>query len=136
MDDLDLSILAKIEENSRIPLKELAESLDLNSSTIYSRLHKLRESDILKSFTITINPEKIGLSQFAILAIRLGKIVVGAMDSMFLKSFAQFLKQQYKEILLATIGSDDQIWLILTFRDQAHQVAFVENLKKNDYRVK
>ena len=99
MDKVDIKLLAAMEENSRISLKNLARDLNVKTSTIYHRLHKLKESNILENFTIIINPEAVGLNKHAIMNIRLKKMVIGKLDTMFLESFGKFLAEQYEEVL-------------------------------------
>ena len=122
-----------MEKDSRVSLKYLAKELDIKTSTIYHRLHKLKESNILESFTIVVNPEEIGLQIHSQLNLRLKKLPIGKLDSMFLESFAKYLADEYSEILFASVGSDEQIHLIASFRDEGHFEAFLESLKQNGY---
>lgn len=133
MDKVDIKLLAAMEENARVSLKNLARDLNVKTSTIYHRLHKLRESNILERFTIVINPSEIGLNCHKIIAIRLKKMVIGKLDTMFLESFAKFLSDQYNEVLFAAVGDDEMIHCILTFRDEEHYEVFKEEIIKNPY---
>jgi DNA-binding Lrp family transcriptional regulator len=111
----------------------LAKDLNVKTSTIYHRLHKLRESNILERFTIVVNPEEIGLTYHTILNIRLKKMVIGKLDTMFLESFAKFLSEQFEEVLFTAVGDDEQIWIIATFRDKDHYLKFLDEVKQNPY---
>ena len=51
MDHIDVKLLSAMEKDSRVSLKYLAKELDIKTSTIYHRLHKLKESNILESGT-------------------------------------------------------------------------------------
>ena len=133
MDKVDIKLLAAMELNARVSLKNLARDLNVKTSTIYHRLHKLRESNILERFTIEVNPEQIGLNVHSLVAIRLKKMVIGKLDSMFLESFAKFLSDQYLEVLFSSVGDDDQIWIIASFRDNDHYTKFLEEIKENPY---
>ena len=133
MDKVDVKLLAAMELNARVSLKNLARDLNVKTSTIYHRLHKLRESNILERFTIEVNPEQIGLNVHSLVAIRLKKMVIGKLDSMFLESFAKFLSDQYLEVLFSSVGDDDQIWIIASFRDNDHYTKFLEEIKENPY---
>ncbi len=128
-----MKLLAAMEENARISLKNLARDLNVKTSTIYHRLHKLRESNILERYTIVINPHEIGLTTHKLLAIRLKKMVIGKLDSMFLESFAKYISEQYDEVLFISVGDDDQIHCIATFRDEEHAADFLEEFQKNPY---
>lgn len=133
MDHIDVKLLSAMEKDSRVSLKYLAKELDIKTSTIYHRLHKLKESNVLESFTIVVNPEEIGLQFHCQLNLRLKKLPIGKLDSMFLESFAKYLAEEYNEILFASVGSDEQIHLIASFRDQAHFTTFLESLHENGY---
>ena len=133
MDKVDIKLLAAMENNSRISLKNLARDLDVKTSTIYHRLHKLKESNILEKFTIEINPEAVGLNLHCIMSIRLKKMVIGKLDTMFLESFGKFLAEQYEEVLFSSVGSDEMIWVIATFRDDKHFDHFKSEIKGNPY---
>lgn len=133
MDKVDVKLLSAMEENARVSLKNLARDLSVKTSTIYHRLHKLRESKILERFTIVVNPEEIGLTHHCLLSVRLKKMVIGKLDSMFLESFAKFLSDQYREVLFSSVGDDEQIWIIATFRDHQHFDEFITQIKDNPY---
>ena len=133
MDHIDIKLLSAMEKDSRVSLKYLAKELDIKTSTIYHRLHKLKESNILESFTIVINPEEIGLQLHCQVKLRLKKLPIGKLDSMFLESFAKYLAEEYNEILFASVGSDAQIHIIASFRDQGHFDMFYNSLVDNSY---
>lgn len=133
MDKVDIKLLAAMEQNSRISLKNLAKDLNVKTSTIYHRLHKLKESNILENFTIIINPEACGLNKNCIMNIRLKKMVIGKLDTMFLESFGKFLAEQYEEVLFSAVGSDEMIWIIATFRDDKHFEHFKKEIEENPY---
>lgn len=133
MDKIDVKLLTALEENSRISLKNLARELNVKTSTIYHRLHKLRESNILERYTIVVNPEKIGFNTHKLFSIRLKKMVIGKLDSMFLESFGKYISEQYAEILFASAGDDEQIHCIATFRDNEHAEQFLAEFQKNPY---
>ena len=133
MDKVDIKLLAAMEQNARISLKNLARDLDVKTSTIYHRLHKLRESKILERFTIEINPEQIGLTVHSLISIRVKKMVIGKLDAMFLESFAKFLAETYNEVPFSSVGDDEQIWIIASFRNEDHYDKFLKEIKENPY---
>lgn len=133
MDKVDIKLLAAMEQNARISLKNLARDLDVKTSTIYHRLHKLRESNILERFTIEINPEQVGLTVHSLISIRVKKMVIGKLDAMFLESFANFLAETYNEALFSSVGDDEQIWIIASFRNEDHYDKFLKEIKENPY---
>ncbi|MEM2039401.1 MAG: Lrp/AsnC family transcriptional regulator [Zestosphaera sp.] len=63
IDKLDIKILARLLEDSRTPFRQLARNLNVSESTIYLRVKKLKNSKILKNYTIDIDLNKLGFLQ-------------------------------------------------------------------------
>ncbi|MGC8975333.1 MAG: Lrp/AsnC family transcriptional regulator, partial [Thermoprotei archaeon] len=65
IDKLDVKILAKLLEDSRIPFRQLARDLGVSESTIYLRVKRLRSSKVLKGYTADVDLNKLGFLQQA-----------------------------------------------------------------------
>jgi DNA-binding Lrp family transcriptional regulator len=133
MDTLDVALLAAMEENARISLKNLAKDLDVKTSTIYHRLNKLRKQGMLERFTIVVNPSRLGLHEQQLVTLRLKKMFIGKLDVMFVESFAKYLVEQYPEIQYCAIGEDAQIFLMGIFRNATDAEKFRRELELNPY---
>jgi len=60
LDDKDRMILECLKRDSRSPAKAIAKELDMRPSTVHERIRRLRESEVISSFTIKVDPEKLG----------------------------------------------------------------------------
>ena len=69
LDDLDLAILAALEDNARIPVSELARRLGAPGSTIRDRIRGLEEEGVILGYTTRINAAKLGLGIKAIIQV-------------------------------------------------------------------
>ncbi len=54
MDDLDEHLLAKLRENARAPVAELARSLGLSRTTVQSRLAKLERTGVIAGYSVKL----------------------------------------------------------------------------------
>ena len=54
MDDLDEHLLAKLRENARAPVAELARALGLSRTTVQSRLAKLERSGVIAGYAVRL----------------------------------------------------------------------------------
>ena len=52
MDDLDEHLLARLRENARAPVAELARALGLSRTTIQSRLAKLERTGVIAGYSV------------------------------------------------------------------------------------
>ncbi|MDK2868940.1 MAG: hypothetical protein PWP39_175 [Pyrococcus sp.] len=70
IDDLDKKILSLLIEDSRLSYREIAKKLNVAVGTIYNRLKKLEEMNIIEGFTVKLNHEKLGYELTAIIGIK------------------------------------------------------------------
>ena len=54
MDDLDEHLLAKLRDNARAPVAELARALGLSRTTVQSRLARLERSGIIAGYAVKL----------------------------------------------------------------------------------
>lgn len=58
MDDLDQHLLAKLRENARAPVAELARALGLSRTTVQSRLARLERSGVIAGYAVKLSEAK------------------------------------------------------------------------------
>ena len=60
IDEKDRLILEILRENARTPLTEIAEKLGVSESTIRKRVKSLEDEDVIKRYTVVVDPAKLG----------------------------------------------------------------------------
>ena len=70
MDDIDQHIVTLLYENSRMPLKALADQIGLSSPSTSERLRRLEERGIIQTYTLEVSPQALGYQLQAIIRIR------------------------------------------------------------------
>jgi DNA-binding Lrp family transcriptional regulator len=66
LDETDLSILERVEDDFDVSLETLAEELDLSKSAVHYRLNNLKESGVIRGITADVDPLAFGLELVAI----------------------------------------------------------------------
>ncbi|HSO25987.1 MAG TPA: Lrp/AsnC family transcriptional regulator [Methanobacteriaceae archaeon] len=69
MDEIDSDIIRSLVKNSRITLSQMSKDIDVPDATISNRLKKL-EKDVIKQYTLLLDPLKLGLTVTAIIIIQ------------------------------------------------------------------
>jgi Lrp/AsnC family leucine-responsive transcriptional regulator len=69
LDDLDLAILAELEQNARVSISELARRLGTPGSTLRDRIRGLEQGGAILGYTALVNPKVLGLGIKAILQV-------------------------------------------------------------------
>ncbi len=69
MDNLDLIALGHLMENGRASWSELSGVLNLSGPSTADRVKKLEESGAIKSYAALVNPEAVGCSVLAFIAV-------------------------------------------------------------------
>lgn len=60
LDSTDKRILELLQENGRMPVKEIAAKLSLSTTPIFERIKKLEKKGIIEHYTVILNPQKLG----------------------------------------------------------------------------
>ena len=60
MDATDKKIIKILQENARIPMKDIAEKVSLSSPAVSTRLAKLERDGIVREYNLHLNQEKLG----------------------------------------------------------------------------
>ncbi len=70
LDDIDLSILRLLRQNSRMSLQEMSRITGISDATIQFRLKRMRTNEVIDSFTIMANPAATGYAVTAIVLVQ------------------------------------------------------------------
>jgi DNA-binding Lrp family transcriptional regulator len=71
LDRIDAALVRHLQNDGRISNKELAGKVGLAPSSCLERVRRLRESGVLRGFTVNIDPAAIGVKLQAMVAVRL-----------------------------------------------------------------
>ena len=73
LDDIDLKILSILMKDAKTPYTDIAKELFVSSGTVHVRMKKMEEMNIIKSFNLQLNYQKLGYDVTAFLGIYLNK---------------------------------------------------------------
>ena len=60
LDELDLTILNKLQENGRMSFRELGRKIKVPHTTVFTRVERLKKRDIIKKFSAILHPHDVG----------------------------------------------------------------------------
>ncbi len=69
LDIKDLAILKALEENCKVPYKEMGRNLGFVASTIHARVKRMEEQGVIQQFIAMVDPSKLGYHVNAILGL-------------------------------------------------------------------
>jgi len=73
MDMIDKQILKILQDNARIKKSEMARELNLPATTLQERIRRLEKRRIIKKYQVIVDPEMIGFSVQAFVAVTLDR---------------------------------------------------------------
>lgn len=120
VDALDLQIIEILKQNSRYSYAEIGRKIALSSSSVRERIQKLEDTGIIESYTLKINPKKLGYTMevFILLKIFDGKL------NLVLKEIHGFKEVEYAH----RITGPYNIHIKALLKDQEHLQNFVDTL--------
>ncbi len=62
-DEIDIRIMALLQQNAKLTIKELAEELHLTTSPVFERIKRLETDGYINGYVALVNPEKAGRGQ-------------------------------------------------------------------------
>jgi Lrp/AsnC family transcriptional regulator for asnA, asnC and gidA len=60
LDELDVQILKFLQENGRIPFREIADRLHTTLMTVTRRVAQMKKTGVIRKFTVIVDPESVG----------------------------------------------------------------------------
>tara|TARA_R110000824_G_scaffold35772_3_gene111767 strand:+ start:377 stop:838 length:462 start_codon:yes stop_codon:yes gene_type:complete len=70
LDATDRAIIAALNDNGRMTVRELAEQIGMSSPSVTERIHKLEDTGAIQGYTIIVDPTVFGLGIFAHVRVR------------------------------------------------------------------
>ena len=69
VDDVDRHLLDLLRDDGRLSVNELAARANISRANAYQRVNRLRESGVIRRFTIDVDPKRLGLSVTALILV-------------------------------------------------------------------
>jgi len=69
VDERDMLIIDILQENARTPYTEIAARLGVGESAIRKRVKALEEAGVIESYTIVVNPAKLGYNSVSLVGL-------------------------------------------------------------------
>ncbi|GAB4024183.1 Lrp/AsnC family transcriptional regulator [Spirosoma koreense] len=61
-DDIDLRLLALLQQNAKLTIKELAEQLGMTTTPIFERIKRMERDGVIENYVALVNAGKVGRS--------------------------------------------------------------------------
>ena len=60
LDDKDMEILSLLQQNARMTVKEIADTIHLTTTPVHERIKRLEGSGVIKQYATLVDPAKVG----------------------------------------------------------------------------
>jgi DNA-binding Lrp family transcriptional regulator len=123
MDDKDSKIIELLEQNADLTTSQIGKKLNIPITTVHNRIKKLKETGVIKKFTIKLDYKKLGRPMCAYVLI--------ATDYMQTPTVAERLRKIHFVDLVSIIGGDFDIIIRARLKDAEELEQFVmQELRK------
>src|SRR3990170_5562311 len=125
MDDIDLRIIALLQEDSRLSFNKIANRLEVSVGTAYNRVKNLEAIGIVKGYTVTLDPSKLGYGLTALIMIQA--------EGGHLTEVEQEIAKNVNVIAIYDITGDYDAAVVAKFKDRSGLNDFVKSLLATPY---
>ncbi|WP_426143816.1 Lrp/AsnC family transcriptional regulator [Pseudomonas sp. DWP3-1-2] len=123
MDSFDRHILSLLQRDASMPLKDLAEAVNLSTTPCWKRVKKLEETGVIKSKVLLLDAEKLGLGLSVFVQLKTQRH-----DSQWLEQFAQTVTQFEEVMEFYRMAGEWDYMLRLVVHDMAAYDRFYKKL--------
>jgi Lrp/AsnC family transcriptional regulator len=126
LDKADLRILEVLQHHGNLSAAEVAEKVDMTTSTCWRRITRLEEAGVVKSRVTLLDREKVGLNVTVFSRV---KLATHGRDS--LAKFEQAVREHPEVLECYTLMGDTDFLLRIVVRDiKAYEAFFLDHLTK------
>lgn len=112
MDDTDRLVLDVLRADARVSIRDLAAQVHVSRASAYARVKRLRDSGVIRGFTVDIDPAALGLGLPAYVHVRIKQ------NSW--KTFRQKAWALEEAVHVALVAGDFDCVLLVRTRDAEH----------------
>lgn len=131
LDAFDYRILARWQEDTRVPAKTIADAIGLSTAAVQRRLKRLRELGVIRRETAELDPQQLGLPVTCIVAVDLERESAADLERFRRKMLACAEVQQCYYVT----GQSDFMLVVLVESMQAYD-AFTRRALLDDGNVR
>lgn len=129
LDEIDKNILALLAKDSRIQIIEIAKQLKIPAKTVTYRIQKLKKTNVIEGYTLTVDLDKIGFERYKVF------IRTKDLDEKIEKQFIQYSRvHPYILYYSKSIGSSD-VELELIVEDSIHLREIIAEIREKFGKV-
>jgi Lrp/AsnC family transcriptional regulator, leucine-responsive regulatory protein len=134
LDEIDTAILVNLQQDSRIAYADLAQKVGLSVGAVHERVKKLERKGVIKRYRVDVDPEAIGLSLTAFVAVQLES------NSSCRSLMPEFLKFSEIEEVHSVAGEIDVILKVhstdtKTLEDLLYRIKAINGISRMTTRV-
>lgn len=124
MDEIDKAIVARLAKDSRVSHAEIATECGITRQTVASRIRRMEREGIIKGYRAVVDMEKIGLSSFFVLFLKLD-----VSDQATIEDFIGTLKRDPHVITDISITGEWDVMLMLAFKDVREYESYISQVR-------
>lgn len=125
VDETDMKIVQMLEKDARTSFREIAKKLRISEGTVYNRVKRMQEADVIKGFSVRSDPMKLGKDLAAVIGLR----VLGGHLVEVEKAVAKY--DEVRAVYDVT-GDYDAI-LVARFSTRAELNRFIKDVLANEF---
>lgn len=125
IDETDIKIVKKLEEDGRASFREIAKDLEVSEGTVYNRVKKMQKEGIIKGFSARSDSMKLGKDLEALIALRV--------DGGHLVEVEEEIAKEDPVRCVYDVTGEYDVMIIARFESRVELNKFVKKTLANEY---
>lgn len=120
IDEIDVLILAELQKDSRLSIRELSRRVNLSSPSVAERIRKMEDYGVIKGYTVKIDYEALGFPISCIVKI--------TMRNGQYEQFQAFIQKHERSISGYRVAGEACFLVLLTVKSMTEIEAFINEI--------
>lgn len=125
IDETDIKIVKKLEEDGRASFREIAKDLDVSEGTVYNRVKKMQKEGIIKGFSARSDSMKLGKDLEAVIGLRV--------DGGHLVDVEEEIAKEDPVRCVYDVTGEYDVMIIARFESRVELNNFIKKTLANEY---
>ncbi|MHA1298559.1 MAG: Lrp/AsnC family transcriptional regulator [Candidatus Helarchaeota archaeon] len=130
LDELDHKILKFLQEDSRMPFTNIAKKLNVPDTTVHFRVRKLKDTGVIKKFSIIVLPESLGFNIITWVNLKISSHIIEDISIKRLHELTKYLSEM-ENVKFVANTEDNNICALILAKNEAEMEKIIEELNHN-----
>ncbi|MFX0093313.1 MAG: PAS domain S-box protein [Candidatus Hodarchaeota archaeon] len=130
LDSTDQAILKELQGNARLSMRKLSEQVHIPSTTIFNRIRRLKDKNIIQGFTTILGSKATQGTNLLILRLTVTQEQDQLFQGLMGKTIGEYIVKRFPNVLSCVLTEDTEIHLLLSTNTNVQAETLLQQIRE------